>query len=54
MTGRVEPDAAGEGLGVALESTRLAERELASGRLVRPLAGLAEDVRYVGHQRAAR
>ena len=28
--------AAGEGLGVALESTRLAERELASGRLVRP------------------
>ena len=41
--------AAGEGMGVALESTRLAERELASGRLVRPLAGLAEDVRYVGH-----
>ena len=27
----------------------LAERELASGRLVRPLVGLAEDVRYVGH-----
>ena len=25
------------------------EREIASGRLVRPLAGLAEDVRYVGH-----
>ena len=41
--------AAVEGLGVALESTRLAERELASGRLVRPLVGLAEDVRYVGH-----
>jgi LysR family transcriptional regulator, glycine cleavage system transcriptional activator len=41
--------AAVEGLGVALESTRLAEREIASGRLVRPLAGLAEDVRYVGH-----
>jgi len=41
--------AAVEGLGVALESTRLTERELASGRLVRPLAGLAEDVRYVGH-----
>jgi LysR family transcriptional regulator, glycine cleavage system transcriptional activator len=41
--------AAVEGLGVALDSTRLAEREIASGRLVRPLAGLAEDVRYVGH-----
>ena len=41
--------AAVEGLGVTLESTRLAERELASGRLVRPLAGLAEDIRYVGH-----
>lgn len=41
--------AAGDGLGIALESTRLAERELASGRLVQPLAGRAEDVRYVGH-----
>ena len=41
--------AAADGLGVALESTRLAERELASGRLVRPLVGQAEDVRYVGH-----
>jgi DNA-binding transcriptional LysR family regulator len=41
--------AAVDGLGVALESTRLAEREIASGRLVRPLAGRAEDVRYVGH-----
>lgn len=41
--------AAVDGLGVALESTRLAEREIASGRLVRPLAGQAEDVRYVGH-----
>ncbi len=41
--------AAASGLGVALESTRLAENELASGRLVRPLAGRAEDVRYVGH-----
>ena len=41
--------AAADGLGVALESTRLAEREIAAGRLVRPLAGLAEDVRYVGH-----
>jgi DNA-binding transcriptional LysR family regulator len=41
--------AAVDGLGVALESTRLAERELASGRLVRPLAGRAEDVRYAAH-----
>jgi LysR family transcriptional regulator, glycine cleavage system transcriptional activator len=41
--------AAVDGLGVTLESTRLAERELASGRLMRPLVGLAEDVRYVGH-----
>ena len=42
-------DAAVNGLGIALESTRLAERELASGRLARPLAGVAEDIRYVGH-----
>lgn len=41
--------AAADGLGVTLESTRLAERELATGRLIRPLAGRAEDVRYVGH-----
>lgn len=41
--------AAVDGLGVALESTRLAERELRRGTLVAPLAGLAEDVRYVGH-----
>ena len=42
--------AAAEGLGVEFGvSTRLAEREIASGRLVRPLAGLAENVRYVGH-----
>jgi hypothetical protein len=34
---------------VALESTRLAESVLASGRLVRPLAGRGEDVRYVAH-----
>jgi LysR family glycine cleavage system transcriptional activator len=39
---------AADGLGVALESTRLAERELASGRLVRPLPACS-DVRYVGH-----
>ena len=41
--------AAVDGLGIALESTRLAEREIADGRLVAPLAGRAQDVRYVGH-----
>ena len=41
--------AAADGMGVALESTRLAERELASGRLVQPLLGRAADCRYVGH-----
>jgi LysR family transcriptional regulator, glycine cleavage system transcriptional activator len=41
--------AAVSGLGVALESTRLAEREMAEGLLVAPLADRAVDVRYVGH-----
>ena len=41
--------AAADGLGVALESTRLAERELASGRLVAPLLESARNIRYVGH-----
>jgi len=41
--------AAADGLGVALESTRLAERELASGRLVAPLIESANNIRYVGH-----
>lgn len=41
--------AAADGLGVALESTRLAERELAAGSLVRPLKGNAMDVSYRGH-----
>ena len=41
--------AAVDGLGVALESTRLAEREIAQGLLVAPLSGVASDVRYVGH-----
>jgi LysR family transcriptional regulator, glycine cleavage system transcriptional activator len=41
--------AAADGLGVALESTRLAERELASGRLVQPLRGVCEDIIYTGH-----
>jgi LysR family transcriptional regulator, glycine cleavage system transcriptional activator len=41
--------AAVDGIGVALESTRLAERELASGQLVRPLQNVCEDVLYTGH-----
>lgn len=41
--------AAVDGLGIALESTLLAARELASGRLVMPLAGIARDVHYIGH-----
>ncbi|MEE7490242.1 LysR substrate-binding domain-containing protein [Methylobacterium oryzae] len=41
--------AAADGLGVALESTRLAEREMAAGRLVAPLAGRSRDISYVGH-----
>ena len=41
--------AAVDGMGVALESTRLAERELARGDLVQPLLNQAVDVRYVGH-----
>lgn len=41
--------AAADGMGVALESTRLAGREIASGRLVQPLLGRATDCRYVGH-----
>lgn len=41
--------AAANGLGVALESTLLAEAEIASGRLVAPLKGRAQDFTYVGH-----
>jgi DNA-binding transcriptional LysR family regulator len=41
--------AAVDGLGVVLESTLLAERELACGALVRPLAGRSREVEYVGH-----
>lgn len=41
--------AAADGLGVALESTLLAERELASGRLIAPLAASASNVHYTGH-----
>jgi DNA-binding transcriptional LysR family regulator len=40
---------AADGLGVALESTLLAERELATGRLAAPLAGCSKDIRYTGH-----
>jgi LysR family glycine cleavage system transcriptional activator len=40
---------ANQGLGIALESTRLAERELASGRLVMPLEQTSVPVRYIGH-----
>ncbi len=36
-------------MGVALESTRLAENEIKTGRIVAPLAGRAKDVEYVGH-----
>lgn len=41
--------AAVNGLGIALESTRLAEKEIANGSLVPILAGQARDIRYVGH-----
>jgi DNA-binding transcriptional LysR family regulator len=41
--------AAVNGLGIALESTRLAEREIADGRLIPILEGVSKDVRYVGH-----
>ena len=41
---------AASGLGVALESTRLAEREIESGLLVAPLAGQSIDIRYNAHQ----
>ncbi|WP_313516835.1 LysR substrate-binding domain-containing protein [Pseudomonas sp.] len=41
--------AAVDGLGVVLESTLLAQREIAAGKLVAPLRGLSNSVRYVGH-----
>jgi len=41
--------AAVDGLGVVLESTLLAEREMATGKLVAPLKGLSQSVRYVAH-----
>ncbi|WP_367348533.1 LysR substrate-binding domain-containing protein [Sphingobium yanoikuyae] len=42
-------NAAADGLGICLDSTRLAERELKSGRLVEPLAGIAENADDAGH-----
>ncbi|TLU71585.1 LysR substrate-binding domain-containing protein [Lichenicoccus roseus] len=41
--------AAVNGLGVALESTLLAERELADGSLVAPVLRSARNITYVGH-----
>ena len=41
--------AAANGLGIALESTRLAEREINSGLLVPALGARAVDVKYIGH-----
>jgi LysR family transcriptional regulator, glycine cleavage system transcriptional activator len=41
--------AAVNGLGIALESTRLAEKEIEQGTLVPVLQGRAKDVRYIGH-----
>jgi LysR family transcriptional regulator, glycine cleavage system transcriptional activator len=40
---------ASSGLGVTLESTLLAGREIATGKLVAPLEGRSVDVCYVGH-----
>lgn len=41
--------AAVDRLGVVLESTLLAEREISVGKLVAPLQGTSRSVRYVGH-----
>lgn len=41
--------AAADGLGICLDSARLAAREIASGRLVAPLAGKAHDLFETGH-----
>jgi DNA-binding transcriptional LysR family regulator len=41
--------AAMDGLGVTLESTRLAEREMTEGSLVRPLEGVCQDMVYTAH-----
>ncbi|MBE7210911.1 MAG: LysR family transcriptional regulator [Gluconacetobacter diazotrophicus] len=44
--------AAANGLGVALESVRLAERELADGRLVAPFRDREHTISYPGHHLA--
>lgn len=41
--------AAVNGVGVVLESTRLAERELQSGQLIAPLEGRSQSLRHVAH-----
>lgn len=41
--------AAADGLGICLDSTRLAARDLASGRLVMPLQGLTSDLSETDH-----
>jgi DNA-binding transcriptional LysR family regulator len=41
--------AAVDGLGVVLESKLLAEREIASGRLVCPLVSSTSEIHYIGH-----
>ncbi|MDL4915540.1 MAG: LysR substrate-binding domain-containing protein [Enterobacterales bacterium endosymbiont of Blomia tropicalis] len=41
--------AAVDGLGVVLESKLLAEREIASGRLVCPLVSSTKEIHYIGH-----
>jgi LysR family transcriptional regulator, glycine cleavage system transcriptional activator len=40
---------ASSGLGVTLESTLLAEREIETGKLIAPLTGRSVDIRYIGH-----
>jgi DNA-binding transcriptional LysR family regulator len=41
--------AAADGMGVCLEAVKLAERELASGRLVQPFAGRAVALTEANH-----
>jgi DNA-binding transcriptional LysR family regulator len=41
--------AAVNGMGVVLESTLLAERDLAAGNLVAPLRSMTHDIQYIGH-----
>lgn len=42
--------AAADGIGVALESVRLAERELRDGRLIQPLSGRSRSLFQIGHR----